>query len=303
MSRHELRLLNGLMGFMTMNAQTWPSPLASLAYKHTGLERPFRVAIDGQVRNPTPELVSHSGRSSHIVLVEIKSRGVDGRQAKGYQQVTADELHGQGFCEEGAPVPAQKDIAYICNESDAQALTEDFGRINTELPIISASEENWQLYSGVFINETWNQVFGGGLTVASDDWPTHFVRIDTDSTVGELAAYLVRDVIRLLLSQRSFHLQELCEASISHWEQRGSENQRRMRDKIREALGRISQEELKPFIQLRNNRNEVDRVTKSPWTAITIDRINDLAGQFVYRQDHEIPFKKGQPPLFGYEDL
>ena len=97
MSDEELRVVNAFIGFCIPTDSTWPCPFKFGQYEITGLEHPIQVAVNGQIRSPTPELIATSANQRHCVLLEAKSGSVNDTQARGYAAVTPGTLISQAL--------------------------------------------------------------------------------------------------------------------------------------------------------------------------------------------------------------
>lgn len=302
MSRHELRILNGFIGFTMPNAGTWPSVLAPYEYIVTGLEQRLTVEHEGKILNPTPEAVFHSKSESQFMIVEIKRGSFRHRQALGYRQLNSSSLLAVGLASEGVSGPQTHDVLFLCNEEHADDLEGRLSSGGFDFPVIRFSEVVVRSAFGRYANRNLEAVFVRGVGVEDHQWPTHFVTIDRDSDAGDLSPKVIRHAIQLLIMQPRFETDELCDDIVDFWAQRGERDRNTIRNKVTAILDCAANEELQGYIKRQSKRPLFERAGAREWGPTALDLISDLVESFVHRQIAGIPYRPGQLRLFPYEE-
>ncbi len=119
MSDEELGFVNAFIGFCTPSAETWPTTFVDGHYRVTGVEHQVVVTVNGEIRSPTPELISTSDVKQHCVILEAKSGSVNDRQARAYGVISARHLVNQSLATVKIDASqAVMDVLYICTEDN-----------------------------------------------------------------------------------------------------------------------------------------------------------------------------------------
>lgn len=300
MSKEELQIVNAFIGFCKPSGDTWPGPFVEDQYNVTGLELPVTVSVSGEVRNPTPELILSSGEVQHSILLEAKSKGVNLRQARSYEQIGSRELVVSGAADVNIDVESsQVDVIYVAPLCKSAALVEDAQRVSVAFPILSMSDSSFELIYGSGKRDCVKEVFQGGLRVDTRAWPSHYVRCDCTSSSGLIAAMIMNKAISHLRRDGEVRLEPLCADSIDFWDRRGADNQKAFRNRIAEILSEASHNELFEFIA-KSKTGRVWTLKKSgTMQPVTLDRLSDAVLRFVERKQQEEV--EQQSPLIAFE--
>lgn len=301
MSSEELRFVNAFIGFCIPTGGTWPSPFVEADYEITGLEHEVATIVNGRPQSPTPELICSSSQVQHCVLLEAKSGSVRDQQARGYKAITSEQLVGQGLAaSEVRATDACVDVIYMTQVHNSRRLSDDFGRAGVDFPMIVSDGACFKLYEGSIENDHMHRTFLDGVLVDEDAWPMGFVRCDRDSSDGDLAAICIQAMVSLLLRCGEVNIEPLAAQSIDLWDQRGNDDKRRFRRRLAALLNEAAATEFRGEIERDRLHQRWIRTGKRRLAAQSLDRISELAAQFVQRKQEGRPFREGQPPLFDY---
>ena len=301
MSFEELRFVNAFIGFCIPSGGTWPSPFVELSYEVTGLEHEVHTLVDGVPCSAVPEMICSSSIAEHCVLLEAKSGSVSGKQARAYKAVSVNQLVVEGLAaDEIDTATAIVDAIYITEQQNAGRLQDDFGRAGVDFPLLSHGDSSFALVNGSILYEAMNQVFVDGITVDEDAWPSNFVKCDRDSSDGVLAAICIRRMISLLIRMGQFDIEELASTTIDLWDRRGSADKKTFRKRLVNLVSEAENTEFRGEIVREGSDRRWRRASSRTLAPQSIDRLADLAAQFVQRKQENRPFKVGQPPLLPY---
>lgn len=302
MSLEELRFVNAFIGFCTPSGETWPAPLAGASYQVTGLEHEVHTVVNGVPCAPVPEMICSSTKVQHCVLLEAKSGSVSDRQARAYKAVTINQLVVEGLAADEIDVSgAHVDVIYMSNELNSRRLSTDFGRAGLTFPLIAHGDSAFRLVEGSILQEAMHETFLEGVIIDEDAWPMHFVRCDRDSSDGDLAAVCISKMVALLIRQGQLEVEQLASSTIDLWDRRGHEDQRRLRRRLTSLLVEAENCEFKREIIRDRPRQRWRRFGKKSFAPQAIDRLSDLAAQFVRRKQEGRPFNPDQPPLIPFD--
>jgi hypothetical protein len=301
MSLEELQFVNAFIGFCIPSGGTWPAPFVEASYEITGLEHEVDTVVDGVACAPVAEMIRSSSKAQHCILLEAKSGSVSDRQARAYKAVTINQLLVAGVAADEIDVStAFVDTIYVTGQNNSERLSADFGRAGVEFPLLVHGDSSFRLVEGSILQEAMHRTFLDGIVIDEAAWPMNFVRCDRDSSDGELAALCIRKMVNLLLKRGEVDIERLASTAIDLWDRRGQEDRRRLRRRLASLLADAEANEFRGEIVRDRPHQRWRRASNKRLTPQSIDRLSDLAAQFVQRKQEGRPFNPDQPLLIPY---
>ena len=277
---------------------TWPDPFAILAYQPVGVEMQVDTIVNGAPRRVVPELICASSTENHVFVLEAKSATVNDRQAKAYEAMTADDLLTQGLLPPGVdPNSLSSDSIYVCSTENAERMTEELAVAGVALPLIVGDSERFKLVDGSITHSILHRTFEEGIDVLGYQWPMHFVPMNSRASIGEIAAVVIRTAVSFLLTDQQFTADEIGAKSIAHCDICGGAEQQSFRRKITDVLAEAGADELSDYFVRLHPRQAWERKAERHLSGRSLDRISELAEEYVFRKQNGMPYRLGQPRL------
>jgi hypothetical protein len=245
-----LQAVNAFFGFCVPSDGTWPQPLHDMGYAVLAIEREISARINGTVETKVVDFACAAESPGHILCIEAKSRSIDERQAAAYAAVSTKDFVEQLWYPQPAGSPGlNHDFGYVTGSDDQEHVIIGLAKVGVELPVLSCDGTRFDLEDGSFQSAAVHALFAEGVPLGRDHvWPRHFVKFTSFSTDGEMVAPLMAAVASRLIAAKRFSIEEICSASISHWEFCGQGEQHRFRHRFAKLIDRAAREELNPFM-------------------------------------------------------
>jgi len=216
--------LNALLALLSGEGG-WPSELGNAGYLPQAFEVPIILGKgSGAVR--LDGVAAHEATQS-AVIAECKSgKGVDPRQAEGYQLVTPEHLARQV----GFPFRIQRvDRLYVCVDENADSIRRGLGKAGYQWPVLAIGQREVVLdtpLSGV-----------AAFTVGVTSPPPRLVVLDDHSSPAELVECLLPGVVQAASKrQMVVGVEELLRPNVAFWELYSPQAQAELCTKATDAL-------------------------------------------------------------------
>jgi hypothetical protein len=196
-----------------------PNVFYALGYRQIMIEQPF-VLQDG--RTVVPDLVISSRKENNSIVWENKSgRNVDNGQAKRLSLIKAEDFRDKLMVDISLGEGFVFDIAYTCDGEHCGSIKVDLDRLSKEIPAIGkfpvvGFDEDYGLrkHSGSFKREAVDKLLADGIQVDVKRIPPQYYPFDKDSTLSEIAPFVVQSIVsRAARQEAQFSAEQVTEES------------------------------------------------------------------------------------------
>lgn len=260
----EQRLLpiNTLLGLLLPNDVT-PPALSEAGFTLAGLE----VPAGGPGRSVTIDAVLLHADTSHLLAVEAKSgANVESRQARAYAGLRASDVVQSAYVTLPQRVLPTIEVAYLCLAQHLDRVRRGLDQLELKPPIICLSDTAVTLDVRDAVREQLRVAFPVDGLLLRGPAP-RLIAFDQDSEVEAVKpSVLAALVTAMARRQPQVGLTSLAEQATPHFALYGRRAQNRIKKKVAEAAGRISEDDPVSFefVPTTNVREGLVRIRRNP---------------------------------------
>jgi len=252
--------LNAFISLCTPD-HLWPSPLAGVGYRISGLEVPVasgggRVVVDA---------VAFREDANRLLAAEAKSgNNVDGDQARRYVSLDADETVRAASITLTATPDRSIQGVYVCFAESADRISMGLEGAAAQLPILAVSRDQIVHRGTAFSDANVQAEFDS--PVETSGYPPRYITVDPESSAQEL-----EDLVRAALVQEMSHshpqvsVEVLAQHAIPYLSMYGAKARGRLVEMVDAAARRICESDPDSFVYGR-------RTERRPYSVVEFRR-------------------------------
>ena len=228
----------------------WPTVLFEHGYRVAGIDHPVLIPPASVVK---PDVITLSRKSNCALLWECKSGGnLEVDQFDRYRQfldcVTAKDIQRVTGIQFPDPETAHIQVAYCFLQEAIPRVLEFFGS-EQRIPVVSLGQTT-RSGAGDFHDEVLNQAFRAGFMTPPIEQVPWLVVVDSQTTDGELALYLLPTVVTLIVRQTErASINDLLSQTFLDWQCISLETRGALREKATRVLKDVCEAEFKEHVR------------------------------------------------------
>ena len=210
-----LRLVNALIG-LSVGAPPWPRVLGDLGYELYWVGPQFTLTT-GRVMNPDLLLLRRD--IDHALVIEAKSgTSLKQRQLTAAAEMTVSDLWQGASLVFGSRDRASFTYVLACLSPGAVEVSGQLDAGKLPFPVVSFAPQSVRIERGRVGDNELQTILESGVDLGNDLYPTQFIPFDNNSSLAEVAASLLVQIIQVIANREPhFEVQDLLEVCVPIW--------------------------------------------------------------------------------------